>query len=252
MKFLFIVALLLGWFGYFTNNVFAEEIQKVNFSNLTEIQKANIQQGEYTELGNQDRILLVYAYDKGACQLPATLPNTGTNSNVIFMTLGVLVLTSAGYFVFSNKKHKNIVLTIGLVLSGALATSATISASEFMQEENCYKYIGYIRESVLVEATTETASSESDEEVTVETTTTESTTTESTTTETTTTESTTTETTATETTIAETITTVQTTEAPTTEAPTTASPVAEDPSTETTTSITPRPFPPGRGSRPPQ
>ena len=227
MKFLFIVALLLGWFGYFTNNVFAEEIQKVNFSNLTEIQKANIQQGEYTELGNTDRILLVYAYDKGACQLPATLPNTGTNSNVIFMTLGVLVFTSAGYFVFSNKKHKNIVLTIGLVLSGALATSATISASEFTQEENCYKYIGYIRESVLVEATTETASSESDEEVTVETTTTETTT-------------------------AETTTSVQTTEAPTTEAPTTASPVAEDPSTETTTSITPRPFPPGRGSRPPQ
>lgn len=222
MKFLFIVALLLGWFGYFTNNVFAEEIQKVNFSNLTEIQKANIQKGEYTELGNQDRILLVYAYDKGACQLPATLPNTGTNSNIIFMTLGVLVLTSAGYFVFSNKKHKNIVLTIGLVLSGSLATSATISASEFTQEESCYKYIGYIRENVLVEATTETASSESDEEVTVETTT------------------------------AETTTTVQTTEAPTTEAPTTASPVAEDPSTETTTSITPRPFPPGRGSRPPQ
>lgn len=232
MKFLFIVALLLGWFGYFTNNVFAEEIQKVNFSNLTQIQKANIQQGEYTELGNKDRILLVYAYDKGACQLPATLPNTGTNSNVIFITLGVLVLTSAGYFVFSNKKHKNIVLTIGLVLSGALATSATISASEFTQEENCYKYIGYIRESVLVEATTETASSESDEEVTVETTTTESTTTETTT--------------------AETTTSVQTTDAPTTEAPTTASPVAEDPSTETTTSITPRPFPPGRGSRPPQ
>ena len=232
MKFLFIVALLLGWFGYFTNNVFAEEIQKVNFSNLTEIQKANIQKGEYTELGNQDRILLVYAYDKGACQLPATLPNTGTNSNVIFMTLGVLVFTSAGYFVFSNKKHKNIVLTIGLVLSGSLATSATISASEFTQEESCYKYIGYIRENVLVEATTETASSESDEEVTVETTTTESTTTESTTTETTT--------------------TLQTTEAPTTEAPTTVSPVAEDPSTETTTSITPRPFPPGRGSRPPQ
>ena len=232
MKFLFIVALLLGWFGYFTNNVFAEEIQKVNFSNLTEIQKANIQKGEFTELGNQDRILLVYAYDKGACQLPATLPNTGTNSNVIFMTLGVLVFTSAGYFVFSNKKHKNIVLTIGLVLSGALATSATISASEFTQEESCYKYIGYIRENVLVEATTETASSESDEEVTVETTTTESTTTESTTTETTT--------------------TLQTTEAPTTEAPTTVSPVAEDPSTETTTSITPRPFPPGRGSRPPQ
>ena len=232
MKFLFIVALLLGWFGYFTNNVFAEEIQKVNFSNLTEIQKANIQKGEYTELGNQDRILLVYAYDKGACQLPATLPNTGTNSNDIFMTLGVLVFTSAGYFVFSNKKHKNIVLTIGLVLSGVLATSATISASEFTQEESCYKYIGYIRENVLVEATTETASSESDEEVTVETTTTESTTTETTTTEITT--------------------TVQTTEAPTTEAPTTASPVAEDPSTETTTSITPRPFPPGRGSRPPQ
>ena len=227
MKFLFIVALLLGWFEYFTNNVFAEEIQKVNFSNLTEIQKANIQQGEYTELGNQDRILLVYAYDKGACQLPATLPNTGTNSNIIFMTLGVLVLTSAGYFVFSNKKHKNIVLTIGLVLSGALATSATISASEFTQEESCYKYIGYIRENVLVEATTETASSESDEEVTVETTTTETTTTETTT-------------------------TVQTTEAPTTEATTTVSPVAEDPSTETTTSITPRPFPPGRGSRPPQ
>ena len=227
MKFLFIVALLLGWFGYFTNNVFAEEIQKVNFSNLTEIQKANIQKGEYTELGNQDRILLVYAYDKGACQLPATLPNTGTNSNVIFMTLGVLVFTSAGYFVFSNKKHKNIVLTIGLVLSGVLATSATISASEFTQEESCYKYIGYIRESVLVEATTETASSESDEEVTVETT-------------------------IAETTTAETTTTVQTTEAPTTEAPTTASPVAEDPSTETTTSITPRPFPPSRGSRPPQ
>ena len=232
MKFLFIVALLLGWFGYFTKNVFAEEIQKVNFSNLTEIQKANIQQGEYTELGNQDRILLVYAYDKGACQLPATLPNTGTNSNDIFMTLGVLVFTSAGYFVFSNKKHKNIVLTIGLVLSGSLATSATISASEFTQEESCYKYIGYIRENVLVEATTETASSESDEEVTVETTTTESTTTETTTTEITT--------------------TVQTTEAPTTEATTTVSPVAEDPSTETTTSITPRPFPPGRGSRPPQ
>ena len=232
MKFLFIVALLLGWFGYFTKNVFAEEIQKVNFSNLTEIQKANIQQGEYTELGNQDRILLVYAYDKGACQLPATLPNTGTNSNDIFMTLGVLVLTSAGYFVFSNKKHKNIVLTIGLVLSGVLATSATISASEFTQEESCYKYIGYIRENVLVEATTETASSESDEEVTVETTTTESTTTETTTTEITT--------------------TVQTAEAPTTEATTTVSPVAEDPSTETTTSITPRPFPPGRGSRPPQ
>lgn len=227
MKFLFIVALLLGWFGYFTNNVFAEEIQKVNFSNLTEIQKANIQQGEYTELGTQDRILLVYAYDKGACQLPATLPNTGTNSNVIFMTLGVLMFTSAGYFVFSNKKHKNIVLIIGLVLSGALATSATISASEFTQEESCYKYIGYIRENVLVEATTETASSESDEEVTVETTTTETTTTETTT-------------------------TVQTTEAPTTEATTTVSPVAEDPSTETTTSITPRPFPPGRGSRPPQ
>ena len=237
MKFLFIVALLLGWFGYFTNNVFAEEIQKVNFSNLTEIQKANIQKGEYTELGNQDRILLVYAYDKGACQLPATLPNTGTNSNVIFMTLGVLVFTSAGYFVFSNKKHKNIVLTIGLVLSGVLATSATISASEFTQEESCYKYIGYIRESVLVEVTTETATSESEAVSNVNTASTEEVTVE---------------TTIAETTTAETTTTVQTTEAPTTEAPTTASPVAEDPSTETTTSITPRPFPPGRGSRPPQ
>ena len=236
MKFLFIVALLLGWFGYFTNNVFAEEIQKVNFSNLTEIQKANIQKGEYTELGNQDRILLVYAYDKGACQLPATLPNTGTNSNVIFMTLGVLVFTSAGYFVFSNKKHKNIVLTIGLVLSGVLATSATISASEFTQEESCYKYIGYIRESVLVEVTTETATSESEAVSNVNTASTEEVTVE---------------TTIAETTVAPT-TTVQPTEAPTTEAPTTASPVAEDPSTETTTSITPRPFPPSRGSRPPQ
>ena len=102
MKFLFIVALLLGWFGYFTNNVFAEEIQKVNFSNLTEIQKANIQQGEYTELGNKDRILLVYAYDKGACQLPATLPNTGTKeSNITLLVLAIL----SGFGLVSKKRQ---------------------------------------------------------------------------------------------------------------------------------------------------
>ena len=105
MKFLFIVALLLGWFGYFTNNVFAEEIQKVNFSNLTEIQKANIQKGEYTELGNKDRILLVYAYDKGACQLPATLPNTGTTSNNTLVAAVVAIVAGFGT-IFGFKKAK--------------------------------------------------------------------------------------------------------------------------------------------------
>lgn len=183
--------MLFGIFGFSTTSI-AEathlEVITVQYTDLTPQQKEVLQKGEPNyELLDGERIILVYDYNKEACQLP----KTGTNSTMIMVNLGILALTGAGYFLVSNKNGKKFILIVGLVLSGVAASTSLVSAGASFVEEDCTIYIGYIREN---NTTTTTEASTTAEVTTSETTTEEqSTTTTETTTETTTTEETTTE-----------------------------------------------------------
>ena len=197
--------MLIGLFGLLSNTVTqaaAPEVGTVNIADLTKEQREAIQPGEPTPAKEGERTLLVYEYDKNACQLAPALPETGTGSQALMMVAGIVALTGAAYFLVSNKNGKKMVLMAGLVLSGAVAATSVVSADEKQSEMNCYRYVGFIHESG--ETTTESTTST---EATTEATTAEST--EATTTTEATTESTTT-----------TTTTTTTTEEPTTEAPT--------------------------------
>ena len=198
--------MMIGVFGLLSNTVTqaaTPEVVTVNIADLTKEQREAIQPGEPTPAKEGERTLLVYAYDKNACQLAPALPETGTGSQALMMVAGIVALTGATYFLVSNKNGKKIVLMAGLVLSGTVAATSVVSADEKQSEMNCYRYVGFIHESG--ETTTESTTST---EATTEATTAEST--EATTTTEATTESTTT-----------TTTTTTTTEEPTTEAPTT-------------------------------
>ena len=187
--------MLIGLFGLLSNTVTqaaAPEVGTVNIADLTKEQREAIQPGEPTPAKEGERTLLVYEYDKNACQLAPALPETGTGSQVLMMVAGIVALTGGAYFLVSNKNGKKMVLMAGLVLSGGVAATSVVSADEKQSEMNCYRYVGFIHESG--ETTTESTTS------------TEATTAESTEA---TTESTTT-----------TTTTTTTTEEPTTEAPT--------------------------------
>ena len=183
--------MLFGIFGFSTTSI-AEathpDVITVQYNDLTPQQKEVLQKGEPNyELLDGERIILVYDYNKEACQLP----KTGTNSTMIMVSLGILALTGAGYFLVSNKNGKKFILIVGLVLSGVAASTSLVSAGASFVEEDCTIYIGYIREN----STTTTTEASTTAEVTTSETTTEeqSTTTTETTTETTTTEETTTE-----------------------------------------------------------
>ena len=198
--------MMIGVFGLFSNSVAqaaTPEVVTVNIADLTKEQREAIQPGQPTPAREGERTLLVYAYDKNACQLAPALPETGTGSQALMMVAGIVALTGAAYFLVTNKNGKKMVLMAGLVLSGAVAATSVVSANETLSDDSCYKYVGFLRESG--ETTTESTTST---EATTEATTAEST--EATTTTEETTESTT-----------ESTTTTTTTEEPTTEAPTT-------------------------------
>ena len=197
--------MIIGVFGLLSNTVTqaaTPEVGTVNIADLTKEQREAIKPGQPTPAKEGERTLLVYAYDKNACQLAPALPETGTGSQALMMVAGIVALTGAAYFLVSNKNGKKMVLMAGLVLSGGVAATSVVSADEKQSEMNCYRYVGFIHESG--ETTTESTTST---EATTEATTAEST--EATTTTEATTESTTT-----------TTTTTTTTEEPTTEAPT--------------------------------
>jgi len=198
--------MMIGVFGLFSNSVAraaTPEVVTVNIADLTKEQREAIQPGQPTPAKEGERTLLVYAYDKNACQLAPALPETGTGSQALMMVAGILALTGAAYFLVSNKNGKKIVLMAGLVLSGAVAVTSVVSANETVSDDSCYKYVGFLRESgetttestTSTEATTEVTTAESTEATTTTEETTESTT-ESTTTTTTTTEAPTTGTTS--------------------------------------------------------
>ena len=187
--------MLFGIFGFNTTSI-AEathpDVITVQYTDLTPQQKEAIQNGEPNyELLDGERIILVYDYNKEVCQLP----KTGTNSTMIMVSLGILALTGAGYFLVSNKNGKKFILIVGLVLSGVAASTSLVSAGASFVEEDCTIYIGYIRENNTTTTTTESSTTaELTTDTTTETTTEEpKTTTTETTTETTTTEETTTE-----------------------------------------------------------
>ena len=187
--------MLFGIFGFNTTSI-AEathpDVITVQYTDLTPQQKEAIQKGEPNyELLDGERIILVYDYNKEVCQLP----KTGTNSTMIMVSLGILALTGAGYFLVSNKNGKKIILIVGLVLSGVAASTSLVSAGASFVEEDCTIYIGYIRENSTTTTTTESSTTaELTTDTTTETTTEEpKTTTTETTTETTTAEETTTE-----------------------------------------------------------
>jgi zinc metalloprotease zmpB len=189
------IMMLFGIFGFNTTSI-AEathpDVITVQYTDLTPQQKEAIQKGEPNyELLDGERIILVYDYNKEACQLP----KTGTNSTMIMVSLGILALTGAGYFLVSNKNGKKFILIVGLVLSGVAASTSLVSAGASFVEEDCTIYIGYIRENNTTTTTTESSTTaELTTDTTTETTTEEpKTTTTETTTETTTTEETTTE-----------------------------------------------------------
>ena len=198
---LLVIVTLLGLVGLFSNTVAqaaAPEVVTVNIADLTKEQREAIQPGQPTPAKEGERTLLVYAYDKNACQLAPALPETGTGSQALMMVAGILALTGAAYFLVTNKNGKKMVLMAGLVLSGAVAVTSVVSANETVSDDSCYKYVGFLRESgetttvstTSTEATTEATTSESTEATTTTEETTESTT-ESTTTTTTTEEPTT-------------------------------------------------------------
>lgn len=187
--------MLFGIFGFNTTSI-AEathpDVITVQYTDLTPQQKEAIQNGEPNyELLDGERIILVYDYNKEVCQLP----KTGTNSTMIMVSLGILALTGAGYFLVSNKNGKKFILIVGLVLSGVAASTSLVFAGASFVEEDCTIYIGYIRENNTTTTTTESSTTaELTTDTTTETTTEEpKTTTTETTTETTTTEETTTE-----------------------------------------------------------
>ena len=187
--------MLFGIFGFNTTSI-AEathpDVITVQYTDLTPQQKEAIQKGEPNyELLDGERIILVYDYNKEVCQLP----KTGTNSTMIMVSLGILALTGAGYFLVSNKNGKKFILIVGLVLSGVAASTSLVFAGASFVEEDCTIYIGYIRENNTTTTTTESSTTaELTTDTTTETTTEEpKTTTTETTTETTTTEETTTE-----------------------------------------------------------
>jgi len=193
--------MMIGVFGLFSNSVAraaTPEVVTVNIADLTKEQREAIQPGQPTPAKEGERTLLVYAYDKNACQLAPALPETGTGSQALMMVAGILALTGAAYFLVTNKNGKKIVLMAGLVLSGAVAVTSVVSANETVSDDSCYKYVGFLRESgetttestTSTEATTEVTTAESTEATTTTEETTESTT-ESTTTTTTTEELTT-------------------------------------------------------------
>ena len=186
--------MLFGIFGFNTTSI-AEathpDVITVQYTDLTPQQKEAIQKGEPNyELLDGERIILVYDYNKEVCQLP----KTGTNSTMIMVSLGILALTGAGYFLVSNKNGKKFILIVGLVLSGVAASTSLVSAGASFVEEDCTIYIGYIRENNTTTTTESSTTAELTTDTTTETTTEEpKTTTTETTTETTTTEETTTE-----------------------------------------------------------
>ena len=209
---LLVIVTLLGLVGLFSNTVAqaaAPEVVTVNIADLTKEQREAIQPGQPTPAKEGERTLLVYAYDKNACQLAPALPETGTGSTAMMMVAGIVALTGAAYFLVSNKNGKKIVLMAGLVLLGAVAATSVVSANETLSDDSCYKYVGFLRESgetttaestTSTEATTEATTAESTEATTTTEATTESTTESTTTTETTTTTESTTTTEATTTT----------------------------------------------------
>ena len=187
--------MLFGISGFNTTSI-AEathpDVITVQYNDLTPQQKEVLQKGEPNyELLDGERIILVYDYNKEACQLP----KTGTNSTMIMVSLGILALTGAGYFLVSNKNGKKFILIVGLVLSGVAASTSLVFAGASFVEEDCTIYIGYIRENGTTTTTTESSTTaELTTDTTTETTTEEpKTTTTETTTETTTAEETTTE-----------------------------------------------------------
>ena len=186
--------MLFGIFGFSTTSI-AEathpDVITVQYTDLTPQQKEAIQNGEPNyELLDGERIILVYDYNKEACQLP----KTGTDSTMMMVSLGILSLTGAGYFLVTNKNGKKFILIVGLVLSGTAASTSLVSAGSSFVEEECTVYIGYIIEKNSTTTTEFSTTAEVTTETTTETTTEEpKTTTTETTTETTTTEETTTE-----------------------------------------------------------
>ena len=202
---LLVIVTLLGLVGLFSNTVAqaaTPEVLTVNITDLTKEQREAIQPGNPTPAKEGERTLVVYAYDKNACQLAPALPETGTGSQAMMMVAGIVALTGAAYFLVSNKNSKKIVLMVGLVLSGVVGGTSIVSADETQSDMNCYRYVGFIHEPIEITTESTTSTKVTTEESTEETTT--ESTTESTTEVTTTTTTTTT-----------------TTEEPTTEAPTT-------------------------------
>ena len=166
--------MMIGVFGLFSNSVAraaTPEVVTVNIADLTKEQREAIQPGQPTPAKEGERILLVYAYDKNACQLAPALPETGTGSQALMMVAGILALTGAAYFFVSNKNGKKIVLMAGLVLSGAVAVTSVVSANETVSDDSCYKYVGFLREfgETTTESTTEsTTTTTTTEEPTTE------------------------------------------------------------------------------------
>ena len=169
--------MMIGVFGLLSNTVTqaaTPEVVTVNIADLTKEQREAIQPGEPTPAKEGERTLLVYAYDKNACQLASALPETGTGSQALMMVAGIVALTGAAYFLVSNKNGKKMVLMAGLVLSGAVAATSVVSANETLSDDSCYKYVGFIHESgetttestTSTEATTEATTAESTEATT--------------------------------------------------------------------------------------
>lgn len=104
------------WIFCFKSNSIVEatntEVISVQLKDLTPEQKEAIQHGELNyEALDGERIILVYNFNKELCQLP----NTGTNSTMILMVVGILALTESDYFLVTNKNGKKFILMIGLV-----------------------------------------------------------------------------------------------------------------------------------------
>ena len=173
---LLVIVTLLGLVGLFSNTVAqaaAPEVVTVNIADLTKEQREAIQPGQPTPAKEGERTLLVYAYDKNACQLAPTLPETGTGSQALMMVAGIVALTGAAYFLVTNKNGKKIVLMAGLVLSGAVAATSVVSANETLSDDSCYKYVGFINESVETTTNGEATTASETTEVTTEATTAE-------------------------------------------------------------------------------
>lgn len=178
-----------------TTNVLAQgaEYRHVEITSLSEAQRGAIQQGVPTDVQANEKI--TYVYQKKDSTPANQLPNTGTHTLLPAALTGIVAILAAATLVKSQRARQ--LLLLGIISGAAVVTGTSVfaensaafngavNAQQAQQADMTkpleqlaeYVYVGYLRESILlettavettVEPTTETTSVASTYKVTVQ------------------------------------------------------------------------------------